>query len=98
MKRTTAFIAACVCMIPAAPILFVEGKLFPDTSCPAVIDAWARIDALGRLYHDLKNVMTELFRCDAQWWAKVSGFTIWVLLIWAIVATVYALVQTKRGE
>lgn len=93
MKRgPLTFAAAVLAMLPAGPLLFLEGKVAPKT-CPAVTDAWARIEELGRLYHDLKNLMTELFRCDPQWWAKVSGFVIWVLLIWAVAATVAALIR-----
>jgi hypothetical protein len=91
VRKPVAFLAALLVMLPAGPLLLLE-RLLPDTSCAAVSDAWLRIfEIAGRLYHDLKNLMTELFRCDAQWWAKETLFVVWVLLIWAVVATVIAL-------
>lgn len=92
MKRgPLAVLAAFAAMLLAGPLLLLEGKVWPVTSCAAVVDAWLRIEVLGRLYHDLKNLMTELFRCDAQWWAKETLFVVWVLLIWAVIATVCAM-------
>lgn len=80
MRRFGTLLAAFAAMLPAGPLLIINGEFWPDTSCPAIADAWLRIEALGRLYHDLKNLMTELFRCDAQWWAKETLFLVWVLL------------------
>lgn len=37
-------------------------------------DTWPRIAEPGRWFHDMKNLTTELFRADAQWWSKASAF------------------------
>jgi hypothetical protein len=91
MKKPLALLGAFLAMLPAGPLLLLEGRVWPDTSCAAVSEAWLRIfEIVGRLYHDLKNLMTELFRCDAQWWAKETLFVVWVLLIATVIATVCA--------
>lgn len=43
-----------------------------------------RLETEGSLYHRLKNVTTECFRADAQWWSKVSAFAVVTLGILAI--------------
>jgi hypothetical protein len=93
MKRGTAIFLAAVAAELVLALWLLEGKTWPDVACPAVVDAWQRIDAPGRLYHDLKNLGTELFRCDSQWWFKFSGF-MWVseaVVIIALVAWVISL-------
>lgn len=85
------------------PLLLLEGKTWPETSCLAMLDAWERIyyalaHDIWRLFHDLKNLGTEAFRCDAQWWFKFTSFT-WVggsLLVVALVAYVIVLLIRNR--
>lgn len=33
----------------------------------------ARLDVTGSKYHWLKNLTTECYRCDPQWWSKASS-------------------------
>lgn len=40
----------------------------------------ARLETEGSAYHRLKNITTECFRADAQWWSKASCFTVLILL------------------
>lgn len=91
MKRFLTILAALLASAVALPSLLLEGRVTPDTSCPAVADAWRRIEDSGRLYHDLKNLSTELVRCDSQWWAKAFACVVLALVIWAVIATVIAL-------
>lgn len=85
-------ISTALAGVIAWPALMFQGETSPDRSCLAVADAWARIAALGRWFHDIKNLGTELFRCDPQWWFKFSSFVgtveslmIVALAIWAII-------------
>lgn len=77
----------------AYPALMLQGEAWPVTSCFAVADAWERIAALGRWFHDIKNLGSELYRCDPQWWFKFSSFvgSVEALIILALVIYVVIL-------
>ena len=98
MKRWPIALAAA-CGFPAWIWLQISepDKRLPDQTCAAVVDAWARLAELFS-FHNLKNLWTELFRCDAQWWSKFTGFT-WVssaMIILALLIVIAALVRSRR--
>lgn len=78
MNKSRTIVMAFAAGIIAWPWLMLteEEKRSPDMSCPAVGEAWARVSDWSRWYHDLKNLLTEMFRCDAQWWSKFSAWLI----------------------
>jgi hypothetical protein len=80
----------------AYPFLALEGRWLPDLTCLAVTDAFERIETAGRWYHDHKNLLTEAFRCDAQWWSKFTIFAIGTLLITNAATFVWAIVRGWR--
>lgn len=97
MKRSlSTFFVAALTGIISWPLLIVNDRPL-DTSCPAVEDAWIRIEEAGRLFHDLKNLLTELFRCDPLWWAKFASFT-WALSLILIVVLLVMLAMRGAGK
>jgi hypothetical protein len=90
MKRFLTILTALVASGLALPALLVQGRVTPDTSCPVVTDAWQRLAEEGRLYHDLKNLSTEMVRCDSQWFIKATMFVVLALIIYAVWMTVIA--------
>lgn len=74
LNKPATIVVAAAAGFPAWLWLIITepDKRSPDQSCPAVIDAWTRLTLYS--YHNLKNLWTELFRCDAQWWSKFTGF------------------------
>lgn len=81
----------------AWPALLADGETWPATACVAVVDAWERIALAGRLFHDLKNLLTELFRCDPQWWAKLASF-VWTVETIVILSLAAWVISSKRGR
>ncbi|WP_119270847.1 hypothetical protein [Taklimakanibacter deserti] len=100
MKRgLSIFLAAGLAMtvLQASTVLALQGQWLPDLTCPMVIDAFERLDAAGRWYHDAKSLFTEAFRCDPQWWAKFTVQAIGTLVITNI-ATLAWVISLKWGR
>lgn len=87
MKPVT-IIAALVAAATSGPIMLADRRLMPNTACPAVGDAWVRLEDWSRHYHDLKNLAVEMVRCDPQWWAKIL---LCIILVQAIAIIALAL-------
>ncbi|RJP54326.1 MAG: hypothetical protein C4583_03110 [Anaerolineaceae bacterium] len=64
--------------------LIVSGLSFPlmlfERALPNLPDD-ERLVTEGNSLHWLKNLSTECYRADAQWWSKASAFAVLVLLI-----------------
>lgn len=100
MKRGfTVFLLAALAetILQAYVVLGLQGQWLPDFGCAAVVDAFDRIEAAGRWYHDHKNLLTEAFRCDAQWWSKFTVQAIGTLVI-SNLATVAWVISLKWGR
>lgn len=73
-------------------LLICLGLIASAVSFPAMLferalpnmPADERLDTEGSLYHWLKNLSTECYRADPQWWSKASAFAVLVLTILAI--------------
>lgn len=94
-NKSIILIAAIIVELFAFPFLLIEGKFWPNQSCIMIIDAWERIGLAGQLYHDLKNLMTELYRCDPQWWSKFS-LSLIVILIFSNLICAAWIIKLKR--
>lgn len=99
MKRGLAIFltaAAAETVLQAYVVLGLKGQWLPDLTCAAVLDAFERVEAVGRWYHDHKNWLTEAFRCDAQWWSKFTIQAIGTLVITNVATFVWGLRRGRR--
>lgn len=68
------------------PLMLAFERWRPNTGAGAVVDAWQRLAAgggPGKVVHDLKNLTTELFRADAQYFSKAACFAVLILSVLA---------------
>lgn len=96
VRRLATFLTACLAAGSAFPVMFTQ-RMVPKMECAAVGDAWIRIATEGRLYHDLKNLISELIRCDSEWWGKFLMFVILMLVLYIVIAAIVRrIVALKR--
>lgn len=81
LMKPRSLLIALVAAGTAGPMMLIGKRVVPETACPAVADAWVRLEDWDRTYHDLKNLAVELVRCDPQWWAKILLCIILVQMI-----------------
>jgi hypothetical protein len=65
---------ALLCSAISFPAMLFE-RLLPQWPAPGLLETE------GSFFHKAKNVTTECFRRDAQWWSKASAFAVLVLLL-----------------
>ena len=70
---------AFLCAAFAFPFMPFKGHTLPRIT---KLDptTFPRIRKPGYWFHDMKNLWTELYDADPQWWGKASAFTICVLI------------------
>lgn len=65
-----------LCSAIAFPAMVIVDRTFPRMPDPAKV-GWET----GSLFHNLKNVSSEMFRADSEWWSKCSCFAALLLAV-----------------